>query len=242
MRALLLNSGIGKRMGSVTKDIPKCLVEIAPGESIIDRQVRVLQENGISEIVVTTGPFEDQLHSFFKQKYPHIQVTFIHNPNYKNTNYIYSMWLAREVLNRDILLMHGDLVLDFQICSRVIHFSEKNCVVMDKQAPLPEKDFKGRLIAGYVKEIGINVTGAGAYFLLPLYRLQKDAFNTWMQEIGRFVERNDNSVYAENAFNEISDIIHLKPLWMDGETCMEVDTYEDLEAARKLVKKNAKNS
>ena len=38
--------------------------------------------------------------------------TFVENPIYDKTNYIYSMYLAREYLKDDILLLHGDLVFD----------------------------------------------------------------------------------------------------------------------------------
>ena len=38
--------------------------------------------------------------------------------------------------------------------------------------------------------------------------------------------------YAEDAFNEISDKVMLRPLYFDEGFCMEIDTVEDLEIAR----------
>ena len=40
--------------------------------------------------------------------------------------------------------------------------------------------------------------------------------------------------YAEDAFNEISDNLILRPLYFDDELCMEIDTMEDLNIARDL--------
>ena len=55
MKALILNSGLGSRMGVLTKEHPKCMTEIAPGETIVSRQLRLLSEAGIREVVMTTG-------------------------------------------------------------------------------------------------------------------------------------------------------------------------------------------
>ena len=58
MKALILNSGKGSRMGDLTKTHPKCMTEIASMETIISRQLRQVAEQGISEVIITTGPFE----------------------------------------------------------------------------------------------------------------------------------------------------------------------------------------
>lgn len=61
MKALILNSGKGSRMGDLTKTHPKCMTEIASMETIISRQLRQVAEQGISEVIITTGPFEEKL-------------------------------------------------------------------------------------------------------------------------------------------------------------------------------------
>ena len=53
MKALILNSGIGKRMGEVTKTKNKCMAEIVPGIAIIDWQLQLLKKEGIKETVIT---------------------------------------------------------------------------------------------------------------------------------------------------------------------------------------------
>lgn len=55
MKALILNSGMGKRMGVLTAEHPKCMTEIAKSETIISRQLKLLQKYGITEVIVTTG-------------------------------------------------------------------------------------------------------------------------------------------------------------------------------------------
>ena len=57
MKALILNSGLGTRMGGLTREHPKCMTEIAPGETIVSRQLRMLSEAGGRDTVMTAGVF-----------------------------------------------------------------------------------------------------------------------------------------------------------------------------------------
>ena len=61
MKALILNSGIGKRMGVLTKEHPKCMTELHDGETILSRQLRQLSVYGISDVVITTGFYHDAM-------------------------------------------------------------------------------------------------------------------------------------------------------------------------------------
>ncbi len=61
MRALILNSGMGKRMGDLSSEHPKCMTKIKDNETILSRQLRFLKQCEITEIVITTGRFEQIL-------------------------------------------------------------------------------------------------------------------------------------------------------------------------------------
>ena len=54
MRVLILNSGMGKRMGALTSEHPKCMREIDGRETILSRQLKLLQQCGIIEVIMTT--------------------------------------------------------------------------------------------------------------------------------------------------------------------------------------------
>lgn len=55
MIALLLNSGLGSRMGDETREHPKCMCRLTEQETIISWQVKLLRRIGVTEAVVTTG-------------------------------------------------------------------------------------------------------------------------------------------------------------------------------------------
>ena len=55
MKALILNSGKGSRMGELTSEHPKCMTEISASETILSRQLAQLWAYGIQEVIITTG-------------------------------------------------------------------------------------------------------------------------------------------------------------------------------------------
>ena len=61
MKALILNSGMGTRMGILTAEQPKCMTEISSRETILSRQLQSLADAGVDEVVITTGAFADVL-------------------------------------------------------------------------------------------------------------------------------------------------------------------------------------
>jgi phosphoenolpyruvate phosphomutase len=236
MKALILNSGSGTRMGSLTDGRPKCLLEISKGTTILGRQLGLLRSCGIRELVITTGPRASLIQEHVKASFPGIDVAYVHNPDYATTNYIYSMHLARTLIEDDLLLLHGDIVTEKSVCDRLVETDAANGVIVSKPSMLPEKDFKARIENGLVLEISVSLKAPDSVFLLPFYKLSKHAMSLWLSEIAFFVEKGITGVYAEEAFNRISGELDLAPVYIkESELCMEVDDAGDLERVRRLL-------
>ena len=113
MKALILAAGLGSRMGKLTEYLPKCMTKISGRETIISRQLRQLVEAGVKEVIMTTGAHEETLVEYCQSLDLPLHITFVNNPRYQETNYIYSIDCAKTyVQDDDILLMHGDLVCE----------------------------------------------------------------------------------------------------------------------------------
>ena len=121
MKALILNSGLGSRMGVLTSEHPKCMTEVSATETILSRQLTQLSDAGIEEAVITTGYYDSVLVNYCNHLSLPIRITFVKNPVYDKTNYIYSIYCAREYLDDDIILMHGDLVFENEVLDRCWH-------------------------------------------------------------------------------------------------------------------------
>ena len=237
MKALILNSGMGSRMGALTSEHPKCMTEIAPGETILSRQLKQLCRMGIKEVVMTTGLFDKVLVDYCNELNLPLDINFVNNPLYKETNYIYSIYCAKEYLDDDIVLMHGDLVFEDSVLAKSLS-SEDSTMVVSSVLPLPEKDFKAVIADGRVVEVGINCFD-NAMYAQALYKLNKADWKVWLDEIIAFCERKDDKCYAENAFNCVSDKCIIKPLDVKNLMCREIDNPEDLEMVANELKDTA---
>ena len=251
LKALILNSGMGTRMSGMTSNIPKCLVRLADGDTILERQLRQLRTAGIRNVVMTTGYLAETIEeacarfadsfadnssdgssdSFPGSSSPKMNFEFVHNPDYSSTNYIYSIYLAREKLRGDIIKLHGDLVFDDELISDMLS-QKDNCMAVSDERPLPEKDFKAVIHGGKVTRVDIH-TFENALYAQPIYKLSAQAWALWLDEIVHFCESDIKNCYSEEAFNKISDKISIFPYNVKMRLCMEIDTPEDLAIANK---------
>lgn len=230
MKAIILASGIGKRLRPLTNDKPKSLVKINE-RTILEYQLDILSNCNIKSIIITTGPFEYQIKDLLKGKYPDLNIQYVNNPKYDTTNYIYSLWLTKDLIDEDIILIHGDLIFTIDLLKKMIK-SKENVVLVNKTVKPPEKDFKVVIHDNQVEKIGVEFFGVNAFFSLPLYKFSFNDFSIWISEIEKEIKNGNVNCYAEDAFNNISNEIMLKPLYFTDEFCMEIDTKEDLRKAR----------
>lgn len=229
MKAVIFNSGLGKRMGELTVNNHKSMVVLNNGETIFERQIRILSECGINDFVVTTGPFKEQIESIAKQKrFSNLNFEFVLNPIYDKTNYIYSMYLAKDYIKGDVLLLHGDLVFNKKLIIDLLNDKEKSLCLIDKTKELPDKDFKGRIENDFLKEVSINIFDDNCYAFQPLYKLSENHIKKWLNKVVSFIDSGNDKVYAENALNEILNEIKIKTFSYENYYIDEIDTIQDL--------------
>ena len=235
MKAIILASGMGKRLMPLTDNLPKPLVKVGDF-TILERIVDSLIENDVRDIIVTTGHCAEKIEDFLKQRYQGLNFTFVNNPLYSQTNYIYSLWLAQEKATEgnDIIWMHGDLLYDPSLLRAVLS-QKKSAVLIKRSGILPQKDFKAKIEDGLVTQIGVNIFGPDARFCIPLYKFLSQDFNLFAQGIERFIKDNKLDCYAENVFNGIPEL-KLVPVYYDNELAMEIDDFEDLAKAQRFLK------
>ena len=226
MKALILNSGVGKRMGKLTDSYPKCMTSLICGDTILSRQLKILENVGVKDVIITTGPFEVMLINYVYSLKLNLNYKFVNNQLYQKTNYIYSIYLAKEHLDDSMIVLHGDLVFEETILKDIL-LLEGSFVTVSSLLPLPEKDFKAVIKNGQVKKIGVQYF-EDAYTAQPFYKFEKADWIKWLEMINYFCINDNTNVYAEEAFNEIADTLSLYPFDYEDRLCNEIDTPDDL--------------
>lgn len=106
-RAIIMAAGMGNRMHPLTFTTPKPLI-LVNGVRMIDTIIDGLLANGIDDINIVTGYLSEMFNELLI-KYPKIK--FINNPYFSKYNNISSLYVARELLDTDVIITDADQVI-----------------------------------------------------------------------------------------------------------------------------------
>lgn len=128
MKAVIAAAGLSTRMYNLNKAryIPKCLLEITPTKSILERTIDCLLSCNINDIYILVGYKHLMIKDRLWGKY-----NYISNPFYSFSNNMASLWLAKNyVLDSEFVYLHGDLVFDNNILRNIVK-TEGNILAVD---------------------------------------------------------------------------------------------------------------
>ncbi|MFZ3170131.1 MAG: phosphocholine cytidylyltransferase family protein [Candidatus Methanoperedens sp.] len=124
MKAIILAAGRGSRMGSLTDNTPKCLIELA-GKTLLQRQLDSLRGAGIDKIGIVRGYLADQLYT------PGIK--FFENKRWEKTNMVFSLSCAKEWLQRDeCIVSYSDIIYSINAIDVLIKAHGDIVITYDK--------------------------------------------------------------------------------------------------------------
>ena len=144
-------AGIGSRLKKINGDRPKCLIE-AEGVSLIRRSVTMLEERNITDIVVITGYQSALIRQELQGR-----VRFLHNPYFAVTNSIASLWLAKESLNDDVILMNADLYYESAVLDTALA-QTGNAVMLSDSTRIIDADFRFGVEGSQILKTGNRLT------------------------------------------------------------------------------------
>lgn len=244
MKAVILAAGIASRLRPLTNNCPKCLLEI-DGKCLLERSFDGLIQNGIKEFVVVTGYLHEQIEAFLGARYKDISITYIYNERYASTNNIYSLWLARpEVEGQEMLLLDSDILFDPQIVGRLLTSPHADILALNNH-PLGEEEMKIVPDAeGRVKEISKTCSIADAAGeSIGIERMSASYTQALYQELEVMIEQEGlDNIFYERAFERLIPQGHT--FYIEDTTDLfatEVDTVEDFDAAKDIIKLKTKN-
>ncbi len=123
MKAIILAAGEGTRLRPYTLECPKCMIEI-DGKSLIDRQLSVLGNREISEVIIIGGYKIEMLEGKGNK--------IIENPRYYETNMVSTLFSAEEELNGTLIISYGDIVYSKEVLELLLDSEADVSVVIDK--------------------------------------------------------------------------------------------------------------
>ncbi|MBE6514184.1 MAG: 2-aminoethylphosphonate--pyruvate transaminase [Thermoplasmata archaeon] len=107
-QAVIMAGGLGSRLGSRTKDMPKGFLEVG-GKPIIVQSIEKLIAAGVEEIIIGTG-YHAEWYQELAGRYPCIRLA--HNADYASTGSMATLAACAPLVKGDFLLLESDLLYD----------------------------------------------------------------------------------------------------------------------------------
>jgi choline kinase len=240
MKALILSAGQGSRLLPLTKDRPKCLVEIG-GRPMLDWQLSTLFELGIEDISVVVGFRAESVDQHLREiEQPGRTVRTIYNPFYKVAENIGSCWLARGDFDDDFILLNGDVVFESAVGRKLIdHKGGPITVTVDHPVSYDGDDMKVCIDGGRLTAIGktLPVDGVGGESIgMMAFRGEGPAiFGEALDDAMRLPE--GIGWWYTHVIDRLASRGHVDTVSIDGLDWGEVDFPHDLERVEDVVAK-----
>jgi len=128
--AVILAAGMGTRLRSIINTSPKGLLKLEERE-IVKRSLSKLRNHGIKRFILVTGYEKEQYESALAEEFP--EVEFLCNPDYDSTGSMHSLWLTREILKDDFLLLESDLIYESRGLQQILEKDLKDIILLSGQ-------------------------------------------------------------------------------------------------------------
>lgn len=125
MKVIIVAAGRGTRLVPHTNHLPKCLLPFAGGR-LFDWQRAAFAANGVTDITVVRG--------FMGEMFDPLGVGLRDNPEWQDTNMVYSLFCARDVLESgdSVIVSYGDIVYEPRVVATLLACPEDIAVVVDR--------------------------------------------------------------------------------------------------------------
>ena len=242
MQAIILAAGMGKRLGELTHNNTKCMVQVN-GVSLIDRTLTQLSQLNLTRVIIVIGYKGDNLRHYIGDEYRGLKVEYIQNPVYDKTNNIYSLSLAKKELQEDdTLLIESDLIFEESLLHKLVNNPYPNLALVAKyetwmDGTMVRLDDENNIV-NFVPKKAFKYSDVNCYYkTVNIYKFSKDFLHTqYVPFLDAYTKALGNNEYYEQVLRVITllDKCDLKALPLEGEKWYEIDDVQDLDIAETI--------
>jgi choline kinase len=199
---------------------------------MLGRLIDNLRLQGIKRLVVVTGYLDHCVREFLQNNAADLQVDYVFNPVYKTTNNIYSLWLARKIIDEPFILIESDLVFEASLLEAML---TPDKIAISNILPwmngtVVEINNEEAVTAFHV---GHNVNDAHRYKTVNIYSLSLQSWHRAVERLDRFIADGRVCEYYETAFADMvaDSTLAFDAVFFDENKWYEIDTMLDLQQA-----------
>ena len=239
MQAIILAAGMGRRLGELTKDNTKCMLEVN-GIRLIDRTLESLSQLQLNRVVIVVGYNGAKVKQYLGNSYKGMEIVYVDNPVYDKTNNIYSLFLARDyMVAEDTILLESDLIFEHGVIDKLLADPRRDLALVDKY----ESWMDGTVvtideecnIVQFINKEKFKYSDISRYYkTVNIYKFSKDfSANQYVPFLEAYCTALGNNEYYEQVLRVITMLGNttLKALPLAGEKWYEIDDIQDLDIA-----------
>nr|WSW65264.1 phosphocholine cytidylyltransferase family protein [Streptomyces sp. NBC_00995] len=241
MIGLVLAAGAGRRLRPYTDTLPKALVPVDGDRTVLDLTLANFAEIGLTEVAIVVGYRKEAVYDRKEEleaKYG-LKLTLVDNDKAEEWNNAYSLWCAREVLKRGVILANGDTVHPVSVERTLLDArgkGQKIILALDTVKNLADEEMKvitdGDKGVRRITKLMDPATATGEYIGVTL--IEAEAAEELADALRATFER-DPDLYYEDGYQELVNrgfTVDVAPI---GEvTWVEIDNHDDLAKGREI--------
>ncbi len=243
MQAIILAAGMGRRLGELTKENTKCMVEVN-GVRLIDRLLGQLSGLSLRRVIIVVGYQGQNLMDYIGHRYDgRLTIEYAENPIYDKTNNIYSLSLVKEkMLEDDTLLIESDLIFSDKLFQMILEDEYPNVALVAKYESWMDGTMvridEARNIVNFVPKKAFRYEDVDEYYkTVNIYKFSRDfCEQKYVPFLEAYCHALGNNEYYEQVLRVITllDSAELKALPVGDEKWYEIDDIQDLDIAETI--------
>jgi NDP-sugar pyrophosphorylase family protein len=123
----ILCGGYGTRLRPLTEEMPKQLIELKEGYTIMDKQLQHFKTAGITEIYLLAGYLYEKIYEQYQDTWNGLDLEYLVEEKPGGT--LYALKNLFEHIDADAVVMNGDIVSDFNL-KEMLHHHRKGEMLM----------------------------------------------------------------------------------------------------------------
>jgi choline kinase len=223
-----LAAGEGKRLRPLTDDRPKAMIDL-DGVPLARRALQSLRSAGAGDVIAVTGYRAETLGDLGDLISEHR-----FNPRFANAENVYSLWLARDVVERGCYIVNSDVLFENEIARRMVGL-KGSAILCDASHGVEAESMKVLVHAGRLERLSKSLPIDANPEYIGLSRIDPADGPRLAAILGHLVERGEVGVYYESAIEELARDVRVGVVRIDGLAWMEIDDHDDLARARSEV-------
>jgi len=200
------------------------------GHTVLDHQLAMLPTAGIHDVCVVTGYHRDVVAHACRGR-----AQLIHNPDWANTNSLYSFSLTRHWVERSVVVMNCDVLAEPSILTRLLQNPSSN-FAYDSGSGDDEEHMKVEISGGRLRSMSksLGTSRVHGENVGMLHFSQHDA-KALYDHAATILDEHGKNFWMAAAVQALSQDCDLWGVDISGSTWIEIDYQEDLERARECI-------